>query len=113
MNGNLHKVEEEDLRILPLNVPEVWESEIPDHLTENLTKREKATIHTLSRVAKKQDWTIGVVEADHKHLVRMDRRMIKLEKAFAVMAGRWAPIFWLGGMIITAFVSRYMNKLLP
>ena len=82
---------DENLIIRPLEIPH-FDPVIPEDLIENLSKRDKHVVQTLSMVAQKVDFIIECVVSHNDALRSFERRIVKVEQWRTFVMSKWSLI---------------------
>lgn len=106
-------LDDTDSIVPDLTVPDDWPSDLPEDLLENLSKRDKHTILTLTVMAKKIDWIISRIVEYNDVLQKFEKRHRRIEKWARFLTSKWSPIIYVGGLIGISYASKLAAKYLP
>lgn len=102
---------EDDLILPPLQVPD-FKSTIPDHAIENLPKPERVNLHSMNVFGQYLDFLAKTAINQDRLLRQIYTRQTATHKVIRILNSKWAPIFYIGAILLPACLVKLVNKLL-
>jgi hypothetical protein len=91
----------------------VFNSRIPSDLLEQVSKRDRHVLDTLSVLAQQMDFNTSILLQQNKQIRALDARIRRIDKWRTVLLNKWSPWIALFVMALPFIISRLIDSWWP